>query len=81
MKEYTEIDSLRQRLDDAHESAARLRDRIAALESELSDANKIPGLDCFDMSARKNGKIAIRLESGEVIYITVDFQNPSSSDQ
>ena len=40
MKEYTEIDSLRQRLDDAHESAAGLRNKIAALESELSDANK-----------------------------------------
>lgn len=40
MKEYTEIDSLRQRLDDAHESAERLRNRIAALESELSDGNK-----------------------------------------
>lgn len=40
MKEYTEIDSLRQRLDDAHESAEKLRNRIAALESELSDAEK-----------------------------------------
>lgn len=40
MKEYTEIDSLRQRLDDAHESSARLRNRIAALESELFAAGE-----------------------------------------
>lgn len=40
MKEYTEIDSLRQRLDDAHESAAGLRSRTASLEAELSATRK-----------------------------------------
>jgi len=36
MNEFTEADQLRQRLDDAHESAAGLRARIASLEVELA---------------------------------------------
>lgn len=36
MNEFTETDQLRQRLGDAHESAAGLRARIASLESELA---------------------------------------------
>ena len=51
---------------------------VTQLIAASIDANKIPGLDCFDMSARKNGKIAIRLESGEVIYITINIAETES---
>lgn len=46
---------------------------LAQLIASAIDADKIPGLDMFDMELRKEGKFHIVLNSGERIQISVEL--------
>lgn len=44
---------------------------ITQLIAAAIDADKIPGLDCFDMSGRKNGQFDIILNDGTRITVSI----------
>lgn len=47
---------------------------ITQLIAAAIDADKIPGLDCFDMSDRANGTFKIRLNDGTCISVTTKIE-------
>jgi len=71
MKENTELDELKRRLSDSHESSAALRARIDALEKEIADMHKrrqaIEAVEAYKAFAKDNA-LEIALEASALFF-------------